>query len=279
MKINKNIISLPISLLIITFIFTFTVGCSKIPFLNFAPDTINNPNLLLGNPSAANANDPNNYLMIKPQFVLSYNRDKGIPNWVSWQINKSWLGPAERSNDFRPDDTLPKEWHRVTPSSYVKTGYDKGHMTPSADRSKTAEDNSATFLMTNIIPQAPDNNRGYWENLESYSRNLANKGQELYVIAGSYGEKEKIGKGKVVVPDRIYKIIVAIQPGSGIKGINKSTRVIAIDTPNQQNKKTPVQWTDFLTTVDALEKRTGYDFLSNVDSAIQEVIESKVDKK
>jgi endonuclease G, mitochondrial len=279
MKINKNIISLPISLLIIIFIFSFTVGCSKIPFLNFAPDTTNNPNLLLGNPSGANANDPNNYLMIKPQFVLSYNRDKGIPNWVSWQINKSWLGSAERSNDFRPDDTLPKDWYRVTPSSYVKTGYDKGHMTPSADRSKTAEDNSATFLMTNIIPQAPDNNRGYWENLESYSRNLANQGQELYVIAGSYGEKEKIGKGKVVVPDRIYKIIVAIQPGSGIKGINQSTRVIAIDTPNQQNKKTPVQWTDFLTTVDALEKRTGYDFLSNVDSAIQKVIESKTGKK
>ncbi len=279
MKINQNIISFPISLLIIIFILTFSVGCSKIPFLNFGPDTTNNPNLLLGNPSGANVNNPNNYLMIKPQFVISYNRDKGIPNWVSWQINKSWLGAAERSNDFRPDDTLPKDWYRVTPSSYIKTGYDKGHMTPSADRSKTAEDNSATFLMTNIIPQAPDNNRGYWENLESYSRNLANQGQELYVIAGSYGEKEKIGKGKVVVPDRIYKIIVAIQPGSGIKGINKSTRIIAIDTPNQQNKKTPVQWTDFLTTVDALEKRTGYDFLSNVDSAIQEVIESKVDKK
>src|SRR4051812_44677941 len=47
-----------------------------------------NRNLLLGNPSGAthDPNQPKNYLIERPQYVLSYNRDRGIANWVSWQL-------------------------------------------------------------------------------------------------------------------------------------------------------------------------------------------------
>jgi endonuclease G len=39
----------------------------------------------LGNPSAATTHKdkPDNYLLRKRQFVLSYNNSKGTPNWVS----------------------------------------------------------------------------------------------------------------------------------------------------------------------------------------------------
>ncbi len=66
--------------------------------------------------------------MVKPQYALSYNRSKGTANWVSWQLNSSWLGHMDRQNDFRPDDTLPAGWERVTPSVYSRSGYDKGHI-------------------------------------------------------------------------------------------------------------------------------------------------------
>jgi endonuclease G len=79
--------------------------------------------LALGNPSNADT-DPNNYLMIKPQYALSYNNSKGIPNWVSWQLNKSWLGSVDRKNDFRPDTELPASWYQVRPSDYTGGGYD-----------------------------------------------------------------------------------------------------------------------------------------------------------
>jgi endonuclease G, mitochondrial len=260
-------------ILAVTIILIFTAGCSL--FLPTKPAV--SVHLTLGNPSNASTVEPNNYLMVKKQYALSYNRDKGIPNWVSWELNKSWLGDAPRSNNFRPDDTLTDGWYRVTPSDYIRSGYDKGHMTPSADRSNNVEDNAATFLMTNIIPQAPDNNQGYWARLEDYGRTLAQSGKELYIISGSYGQKETIPLKKVVVPARIFKIIVVTEPGRDVNSINESTRIIAVDTPNIDGNR-EADWREFMTTVDAIEKKTGYDFLSNVKPSIQQVIEAQVDR-
>src|SRR4028119_888322 len=59
--------------------------------------------LKFGNPSAASQADPNNFLMVNPQFALSYNRQKAISNWVAWTVSPDDLGDAARSNDFRPD--------------------------------------------------------------------------------------------------------------------------------------------------------------------------------
>ncbi len=39
--------------------------------------------LSLGNPSNA-ATDPDNYLLEKPQYTLSYNCSRGTANWISW---------------------------------------------------------------------------------------------------------------------------------------------------------------------------------------------------
>jgi endonuclease G len=43
---------------------------------------------------------------------------------------------------------------------------DRGHMCPAADRSCSKEDMDATFLMSNMVPQSPNLNRGPWEKLE-----------------------------------------------------------------------------------------------------------------
>lgn len=234
--------------------------------------------LTLGNPSNATTStaNANNYLMLKPQYALSYNRSKGIPNWVSWQLNSSWLGNAPRQNNFRPDTTLPEGWYRVRPSDYTNTGYDKGHLAPSADRTKSVEDNASTFLMTNMIPQAPDNNQGYWADLEDYARSLVEQGNALYIIAGSYGTQGTIAQGKVTVPTRLYKIIVVIN-SSGDNRISAATRIIAIDTPNINGDRN-ANWRTFLTSVDAIEAKTKYDFLSNVSPSIQKIIEAEVDR-
>jgi endonuclease G, mitochondrial len=166
-----------------------------------------NPHLPFGNPSKANQNNLSNYLMEKHQFVLSYNCSEGIPNWVSWQLNRSWLGSVDRSDDFRPDSDLPSSCYSVNPNDYRGSGYDRGHLTPSADRTKTQADNSATFLMTNMIPQAPANNREVWRELEEYARDLAFEGKELYLIAGGDGKKATIAQKKISVPKFTWKII------------------------------------------------------------------------
>src|SRR5262245_26227149 len=71
--------------------------------------------LTMGNPSNAtpSVTDPNNYLMVKPTYALSYNRDKGIPNWVSWHLDQSWSGTLARVDTFRADPAVPPDWYRV----------------------------------------------------------------------------------------------------------------------------------------------------------------------
>lgn len=244
--------------------------------------------LNMGNPSGAvaSASAPTNYLMEKPQYALSYHRDKGIPNWVSWHLDASWLGSAPRQDDFRADNTLPSGWYQVSSSSYSGSGFDRGHNCPSADRTRTVTDNSATFLMTNMIPQAPDNNQGPWARLEDYTRSLVSQGNECYVIMGQYGTggtgsngyRTTIDNGRVTVPNRIWKVIVVLPAASGDDAarVTTSTRVIAVDMPNAQGIRNN-NWGMYRTTVDAIEAAAGVDLLSRVPASIQAVIESRVD--
>lgn len=242
-----------------------------------------NANLKAGNPSKAtsDATNTDNYLIIKPQYVLSYNKSRNIANWASWELNKSWMGDAKRQNDFRPDASLPKGWYKVTTKDYSGSGFDRGHLVNSEDRGKSVEDNSATFLMTNILPQAPDNNQGVWVQLEEYSRDLARQGKELYIVAGGHstGGEGKNGKasqlkGKISVPATMWKVILVIDdPTKGLAGVNASTRMIAVIMPNMQGRSG--KWQDFCTTVGDVEKLTGYNFFTNVPPDIQKQIESK----
>ncbi len=235
--------------------------------------------MILGNPSGAaqNTDMPNNYLMEKPQYVLSYNNQKGTCNWVSWQVNASWLGSVNRQDDFRYDPDIPAGWNVVYHYDYSGSGYDRGHMCPSGDRTLTIADNSATFLMTNMIPQAPDNNQGPWAELENYTRSLASQGKDLFVISGGFGARGTIAGGKVTVPDRTWKIVVVLDaPGLGINGVTAATRVIAVDMPNEQGIRYH-DWKMYRVSVDDLEAMTGYDFLSRVSPSIQNVIEARVD--
>ncbi|MDZ8185014.1 MAG: DNA/RNA non-specific endonuclease [Nostoc sp. ChiSLP02] len=244
-----------------------------------------NVHLTMGNPSNAGSSY-SNLLLSKSQYAVSYNCYRGTPNWVSWQLNPSWLGSAPRQDDFRADTTLPSGCYRVSGTDYSGSGFDRGHMTPSADRTNTIANNSATFLMTNMIPQAPDNNQGLWANLENYCRDLVvNQGKELYIISGSYGTggtgsngtKNTIANGNVTVPDRIWKVILVLnRPNNGASSVTDSTRVIAIDTPNDQGVRY-ADWRNYRVSVDNIEGQTGYNLLSNVSSTVQSKIEAKVD--
>ncbi|MFN5261724.1 MAG: DNA/RNA non-specific endonuclease [Pseudanabaena sp.] len=204
-----------------------------------------------------------------------------ITNWASWQLNKSWMGDAERQNNFRPDPDLPKDWYRVITRDYTGSGFDRGHLVNSEDRGQSVETNSSTFLMTNIVPQAPDNNQGVWVQLEEYSRDLAKEGKELYIVAGGHGTggEGKNGadselKGKIAVPATMWKVILVLDdPSKGLAGVTASTRAIAVVMPNKQGRDG--KWQDFCTTVDDVQKLTGYDFFSNVPPDIQKQIESK----
>ena len=246
-------------------------------------------NLGLGNPSNAmsNISYSDNFLIVKNAYTLSYNKNKGTANWVSWHLSTAWKGETARQNDFRPDPSLPNNWYEVNPRDYTDTGFDRGHLCPSDDRDGDLEDNQETFFMTNMTPQAPDHNRGIWKTLEGYGRILTQQGNEVYIIAGTIGEggtgangfARTIGKNNnITVPASLWKIIVVLPIGQNdVQRINENTRIIAVNIPNQ-NSVGADSWKKYRVSVDELETLTGFDFLSNIPTDIQAIIEGRVDK-
>jgi endonuclease G len=245
---------------------------------------INSTHLTMGNPSNAQASvaSPDNYLIIKPQYALSYNRSKGYANWVSWELSKSWLGSVDRQNDFRPDESLPQNWHKVTPNEYSNSGFDRGHLCPSADRTNSTANNSSTFLMTNMIPQAPELNREAWAYLEEFCRELVAQKHKLFITAGTYGTGGEGAKGatnklndKIDVPARIYKIIVVLPENATLNDINSDTPIIAVDFPNKNSVVQNTGWIRFVTTVADIERKTDNDFFANFPSSVQNALQNK----
>jgi endonuclease G len=248
--------------------------------------TGDNSNLLMGNPSGATGSIvfPANYLMDQTYFTESYNRDRGTPNWVSWYVGSSSLGATDRTDAFRADLNLPSGWYQVGSTSYSGSGFDRGHNCPSADRTTTVTANEATFLMTNMIPQAPNNNQQTWANLENYARSLVTAGNEVYIVMGSYGTggtgsngfASTINSGHVTVPSNVWKVIVVLPNGnSDLSRVTSSTRVIAVNTPN--NNTINSDWKTYRCSVRSIESATGYNLLSALPQSVQDAVETRVD--
>lgn len=250
------------------------------------PGTTDNDNMLMGNPSNATPSvlTPNNFFLNKGYYVLCYKKDEGKTAWSSWHLYNNDFGSAPRQNDYRPDPELPAIWYRAENSSYSSSGFDRGHVCPSADRTSTVAANSSTFLMTNIIPQAPFLNQNAWGKMEDSCRQLVQGGKELYVIMGSFGSggtgnngfASSINDANLIVPAYIWKVVVVIPNGNNdLARIDNNTRVISVLFPNQNSVTT--NWKNYRVSVDSIETRTGYDLLSNLPVSIQQVLEARVD--
>ena len=108
---------------------------------------------------------------------------------------------SERSSKFKTDTRVR---FPVTHSDYDQSGYDRGHMVPSADASNQKEMDE-TFIMTNVVPQAPKLNRGDWRVLESRIRSQ-NKGS-MYVLTGAIYDGSVSGFLNVPIPRHLFKVV------------------------------------------------------------------------
>jgi DNA/RNA endonuclease G (NUC1)/uncharacterized protein YjdB len=231
------------------------------------------------------------HLLARRQSVSSYNKDRGAPNWVSWDINASQFGAAPRCDCFSADQTLPADFYHVVDFDYRNSGYDRGHVVQSESRTTTDQENASTFLLTNIIPQGGENNQGPWSKFENYlndrARGVGETPKEIFVIAGGvYGQTPGTLKneGKVAIPDYTWKVAVILPAGKGLADLQTSSdlEVIAVEMPNLTTPGVPASsvgirnnpWEQYKTTVDAIEMRTGYDLLSKLQDPLERIIES-----
>ena len=233
--------------------------------------------LPFGNPSNATADlsNRNNFLLFKRSFALSYDNDRGTLNWVAWRTTMDDLGESLPRPQFEPDPDLPLTFKKVTPMDYSGSGYDRGHMVPSADRFGDPSLNAETFQMTNVVPQSADLNQYVWEKLERYARGIVRRGSDIYTIAGVYGEKERL-RGGIIVPTNCWKIIVILPPGGSAMTIDDTTRVIAVDMTNANGIK-GIYWQKFRVPVREIEQKTGYNFFSDLPQDLQDKLEGRAD--
>jgi endonuclease G, mitochondrial len=249
------------------------------------PKAPTNRNIRYGTPGAAK-DDPDSkeaFLIDRPQYVMSYNDKTKTANWVCWQLVKADIGRTARGA-FHPDKGLPKDFTHVTTDTYTGSGFDRGHLVPAKDRSKSDEDNDAVFLMTNIVPQSPNCNQKGGERFESYCRDLAEKGKELYIAAGPHGiggtttdgtKKLTVGKNApfVTVPAHVWKVVLVLDKGTNP---TKTTRTIAVWMPND-NTVTD-DWASYRVSVAEVEKHTKLKFFPLVPDEVAEAIKEKPDE-
>ncbi len=233
----------------------------------------NNVHLALGVPTDDDASD--DQLLDERSFVVSYNPIRRVPNWAAWRLDRTYLGHQKRARSFQSDPALPSDLYRVSADDYRHSGYDRGHLCPSADRADSAADNATTFVFTNAQPQLHELNAGPWERFEQYARQRAEGGALLYIVAGGIFSAPfpTIGHG-VAVPAASFKIVVILRAGQKPAEIEASTEVIAVLMPNEPGVGRH-RWTDFVTSVDTIEGATGYDFLSAIPERVQRVLEAR----
>lgn len=197
-------------------------------------------------------------------FTLSFNKENRTPNFVAWEL----LG-TEVSNEFARSDNFwrdPDLDGCPEHKDYTGSGYDRGHMCPAADQKWSKEAMDDCFVMANMCPQLHDLNAGAWETLESKERQWAKRDSAVMIIAGpiyTEDDTKRVGGGEIRVPGAFFKILFA--------PYLETPRGIAFVYPHM---KCEGNMKDYATSIDEVEKITGFDFFSVLPDDIENEIES-----
>ena len=171
---------------------------------------------------------PNIRLLCFASYAVGYSPVSRTPLWSAEHLSRESLYQAKglkRNNAFHEEERLPIS-ERSLLSDYARSGFDRGHMSPSADQpSEQAQLDS--FSLANMVPQNPNNNRHLWEGIESATRTLAKSSGDLYIITGPLfiGSSVLQLHGRVMVPTHLFKIIYDPSKGavSAYLVLNKET--------------------------------------------------------
>jgi len=204
-------------------------------------------------------------------FTVYFNKHWRIPNCVAYELTNTQVAmansrDAEQRSDYNFNrDTrvngCPDWWE------YKNTGYTRGHMVPAMDMRWDKQAMKECFYMTNMCPQEGDLNDGEWRHAEEAVHSWLGKGKcdRLVIFTGPIVSKspKKTGKNHdIAVPDAFFKVVYAPTQNRAIAFI-------------MDNKKANKSWTNYATTVDEVERRTGIDFLSSLPDDVEQTIESK----
>ncbi len=201
-------------------------------------------------------------------YVVGYSEVQANPLWAAYRVGDvPRIGtPPERPDKFEVDRRTAA---RVSADAYSGSGYDRGHLAPNyaiATRYGVAAQRE-TFLMSNIVPQRHALNAGLWRELElKIATSYPARYGEVWVLTGPvFGPNPRTLRGGVAVPEAFFKIIVDEHEGK--------LRTLAFIVPQEVPAGADEQ--GFLTTIGEIQRRTGLDFLSELDDAAERQVEQQ----
>ncbi len=196
---------------------------------------------------------------------LFYDENHGQARWVVHMVIPSIKdGVLTRTNDFRKDSMVKSG----TPGKedYYNSGYDRGHLAPSADFRWSKRAMSESYYYSNMSPQKPEFNRGKWSQLEDFVRQyVMDSNHPVFVVTGGVltDSLKKIGKEKMIsVPKYYYKIVVDLN--------EKEKKGIAFLMLNGTNSKPIISYS---VSIDSIETITGIDFFASLSDSLENRIE------
>lgn len=203
----------------------------------------------------------------KSTYIVSYNKDTKLPNWVAWDLTADHTdGPYRRLGYFYEDDEVPQP--RATNEDYKGSGWSRGHMCPAGDNKWDRKAMFDTFSLVNVCPQNANLNSGLWNSIEIDCRRWAHKFGDVYIVCGPIymnREHEIIGNNQIVVPEAFYKVVLCLKgPPKGIGFIVRNSEGI---------KKRDL----YYNSIDQVERITGMDFFPALPDDLENKVESIAD--
>ena len=206
-------------------------------------------------------------IISKSAYIVSYNKDTKIPNWVAWHLTAAHTdGPVRRMSNFYEEEKVAMP--RATLEDYRGSGWSRGHMCPAGDNKWNEKAMFESFSLVNVCPQNANLNSGLWNSLEIDCRRWARQYGDIYIVCGPVflkREHETIGTNGVFVPDAFFKVVLCLN------GTPKALGVICRNTDG--NRKRDL----YYNSIDQIERITGYDFFPALPDELENRIESDVD--
>lgn len=220
----------------------------------------------------------NNGTMVR-NYSMLYDGTKRCALWAAFALNgTTWEKGTDvgRNDNWVYDPSLPQSIQPNLTSSYPDSNYDRGHQVASNDRQTTVNMNKQTFYFSNMTPQYGDLNSYNWQYLEAAVQKVgwACSGSDtLYVVTGpifddGYTTTKDKGNVDCPVPTRYYKCVMKCTFNSSHEVT--AAKGVAYITPDNATNTTYTGWK---TTIDAVEEITGFDFFTNVPTALQNAAE------
>ena len=176
------------------------------------------------------------------------------------------------SNYFTSADGTPQDL-------FWSSGYDHGHICPSADRQYSKEANRQTFFLTNMQPQRNVFNAGVWSAMEQQVRNW-NRGNfrdTLYICKGGTIDRDDQIRGyiqnRMIIPKYFFMALLC-KNNTGYKALAFWIEHKDKDSDYEKNAKGEYQLSPYVINIRELETLTGIDFFCNLDDETENRVET-----